>query len=81
MKHLQAFPSDNLETALRNVFDFDVHKTETMDALAEILDAHGYVLLRVTSLIVLQVILSPAVSDMFNQTIAYNGHNDHHTES
>ena len=38
-------------------------------------------LLQVTPLIVLQVILSPAVSDMFNQTIAYNGHKNHHTES
>ncbi len=40
---MQAFPKDSLDMALRNIFDFDVYKTETIDKLAEILEHHGYV--------------------------------------
>ena len=42
VKHMQAYPSDSLEVALRNVFDFDVYKPETMSKLQDILDRHGY---------------------------------------
>ena len=42
VKHMQAYPSDSLEVTLRNVFDFDVYKPETMSKLQEILDHHGY---------------------------------------
>ena len=41
VRHLQAYQSDSLETALRNIFDFDIHRPETIDKLAEILDHHG----------------------------------------
>lgn len=40
IKHMQAYPEDALEDAFRNVFDFDVYKTDTMNALAEILEHH-----------------------------------------
>ena len=43
MKHLKAFPNDPLENVIRNVFDFDVYKPETIEILADILDHHGYV--------------------------------------
>ena len=39
---MQAYPGDSLEAALRNVFDFDVYKPETISKLADILDHHGY---------------------------------------
>ena len=42
MKHLKAFPNDPLENVIRNVFDFDVYKPETIEILADILDHHGY---------------------------------------
>jgi hypothetical protein len=42
VKHLQAYPSDSLGDALRNVFDFDVYKPETIEQLAAILAHHGY---------------------------------------
>ncbi len=41
VRHLQAFPEDNLGEVLRNVFDYDIYKPETIDKLAEILDHHG----------------------------------------
>ncbi|KAJ7173000.1 AAA domain-containing protein [Mycena crocata] len=41
VKHLQAYPSDSLGDALRNVFDFDVYKPETIEQLAAILRQHG----------------------------------------
>lgn len=37
VRHLKAFPEDSLEQALRNIFDFDVNREETMDALYDIL--------------------------------------------
>ncbi|KAF7319254.1 hypothetical protein HMN09_00262900 [Mycena chlorophos] len=41
VKHMQAFPNDSLGDALRNIFDFDVYKPETIDELAKILQRHG----------------------------------------
>ncbi|KAF7366325.1 von Willebrand factor A domain-containing protein 8 [Mycena sanguinolenta] len=41
IKHMQAFPHDSLGDALRNVFDFDVYKPETIEQLAAILAHHG----------------------------------------
>lgn len=41
VKHLQAYPADPLETALRNVFDYDIYKPDTIDKLAQILKKHG----------------------------------------
>lgn len=40
---MKTYPSDTLEATLRNVFDFDVYKPETIEKLAEILDHHGLV--------------------------------------
>lgn len=45
---MQAYPGDSLEVALRNVFDFDVYKPETISKLADVLDHHGYVHLHVS---------------------------------
>ncbi|TFY67028.1 hypothetical protein EVJ58_g1884 [Rhodofomes roseus] len=42
VRHMQTYPNDPLETTLRNVFDFDVYKPETITRLGEILDHHGY---------------------------------------
>ncbi|KAJ6597514.1 AAA domain-containing protein [Mycena vulgaris] len=41
VKHMQAYPRDSLGDALRNVFDFDVYKPETIEQLAAILEHHG----------------------------------------
>ncbi|KDR77148.1 hypothetical protein GALMADRAFT_246376 [Galerina marginata CBS 339.88] len=41
VRHMKAYPSDSLGDALRNVFDFDVYKPETIDKLSEILIHHG----------------------------------------
>ncbi|TFY75430.1 hypothetical protein EWM64_g8582 [Hericium alpestre] len=41
VRHMRAYPTDTLDNALRNVFDFDVYKQETIDKLAEILQHHG----------------------------------------
>lgn len=41
VRHLRAYPSDSLEAALRNIFDFDIHKPETIEKLAEVLEHHG----------------------------------------
>lgn len=42
---MKAYPSDSLGDALRNIFDFDVYKPETIDKLSEILIHHGFVFL------------------------------------
>ncbi|PPR05936.1 hypothetical protein CVT24_006658 [Panaeolus cyanescens] len=41
VKHMKAYPSDSLGDALRNIFDFDIYKHETIDKLSEILIHHG----------------------------------------
>lgn len=41
VQHLKAYPDDPLETTLRNIFDFDVYRPETLKRLAEILEHHG----------------------------------------
>jgi hypothetical protein len=38
---MRAYPADELEDALRNVFDFDVYKPDAMDKLADVLRKHG----------------------------------------
>jgi hypothetical protein len=38
---MRAYPQDSLADALRNVFDFDIYKPETIDKLAQILKHHG----------------------------------------
>lgn len=43
MKHLKAFPEDGLEVAMRNVFDFDVHRMETIEVVYEAMIENGYV--------------------------------------
>ena len=40
---MQAYPEDSLERTLRNVFDFDVYRPDTIEKLANILDQHKYV--------------------------------------
>lgn len=42
VRHMRAYPTDTLDHALRNVFDFDVYKPEAIDKLAKILEHHGY---------------------------------------
>lgn len=44
VRHMRAYPADTLGDALRNVFDFDIYKPETIDKLSEILVQHGYVI-------------------------------------
>ncbi|CAL1709976.1 unnamed protein product [Somion occarium] len=46
VKHIKAYPNDSLETTVRNVFDFDVYKPDTINILADILDHHGLVVKR-----------------------------------
>ncbi|KAJ3746345.1 AAA domain-containing protein [Lentinula detonsa] len=41
VRHMRAYPNDSLSDVLRNVFDFDVYKPETIEKLREILDHHG----------------------------------------
>ena len=41
VRHMRAYPQDSLGDALRNVFDFDIYKPETIDKLAQILTRHG----------------------------------------
>ncbi|PPQ92175.1 hypothetical protein CVT25_008949 [Psilocybe cyanescens] len=41
VRHMKAYPSDSLGNALRNIFDFDVYKPDTIDKLSEILIHHG----------------------------------------
>ena len=40
---MQAYPGDELHKTLRNVFDFDVYRIETMERLDEVLRKHGSV--------------------------------------
>ncbi|GAA5962669.1 hypothetical protein JCM21900_006763 [Sporobolomyces salmonicolor] len=40
VRHLQRFPSDSLDQALRNIFDFDVHSPDTLDALYTVLQKY-----------------------------------------
>ena len=42
IRHMRAYPHDPLYNAIRNVFDFDVYKLETMEKLADVLQHHGY---------------------------------------
>jgi von Willebrand factor A domain-containing protein 8 len=44
VRHMKAYPNDPLGSTLRNIFDFDVYKTETIDKLVEILNHHGCVI-------------------------------------
>ena len=44
VKHLERFPSDGLTGALRNVFDFDAHRHEDLQAVATILERYGVAL-------------------------------------
>ncbi|KAH9931510.1 AAA domain-containing protein [Fomitopsis serialis] len=46
VRHMQTYPSDPLEATLRNIFDFDVYKPETITKLGEILDHHGLMVKR-----------------------------------
>lgn len=41
---MSSYPEDSLETTLRNIFDFDVYKKDTIEKLAAILEHHGYLL-------------------------------------
>jgi len=41
VKHMKAYPSDSLGDALRNIFDFDIYKPDTIEKLSEILIHHG----------------------------------------
>ncbi len=41
VKHMKAYPSSSLGDALRNIFDFDIYKPETIDKLSNILIRHG----------------------------------------
>ncbi|KAG6885080.1 hypothetical protein C0993_006041 [Termitomyces sp. T159_Od127] len=41
IRHMRAYPQDSLGDALRNIFDFDIYKPETIDKLDEILEHHG----------------------------------------
>ena len=41
VKHMTAYPSDSLGDVLRNVFDFDINKPETLENLSEVLTRHG----------------------------------------
>jgi hypothetical protein len=40
---MQAYPGDDLDDTLRNVFDFDVYRVETVEKLDEILRKHRFV--------------------------------------
>ena len=42
VRHMRTYPNDTLDESLRNIFDFDVFKQETINYLAEILEHHGY---------------------------------------
>ena len=43
VRHMQAYPGDDLDDTLRNVFDFDVYRVETVEKLDEILRKHRFV--------------------------------------
>ncbi len=55
VRHMQAYPSDTLEAALRNVFDFDVYRPETISKLEDILDHHGCAFVSVMGCVVSNV--------------------------
>ena len=40
---MNTYPDDSLEAALRNTFDFDVYRKETIQKLSVILARHGFV--------------------------------------
>ncbi|GJJ14791.1 hypothetical protein Clacol_009059 [Clathrus columnatus] len=42
VRHMQAHPDDTLETSLRNIFDFDVHKYTMLEIVYDILERHGF---------------------------------------
>jgi len=41
VRHMSAYPHDAMEDVLRNVFDFDASKPDTMDVLNEVFRKHG----------------------------------------
>ncbi|KAI1716295.1 AAA domain (dynein-related subfamily) domain-containing protein [Ditylenchus destructor] len=41
VKHIQAFPNDDLETVIRNVFDFDSYSTDVIEIINETFAKHG----------------------------------------
>ncbi|KLO18907.1 hypothetical protein SCHPADRAFT_935748 [Schizopora paradoxa] len=41
VRHMSAYPGDSIEEVLRNVFDFDASKPDTMDVLSEVFRKHG----------------------------------------
>jgi len=43
VRHMGVYPNDTLGEALRNIFDFDIYKPETMEVLSALLIKHGYV--------------------------------------
>ena len=43
VRHMRAYPNDDLGTSLRNIFDFDIYKHETIERLKEILELYGWV--------------------------------------
>lgn len=47
---MRAYPNDDLGTSLRNIFDFDIYKPETIERLAEILEHYGSDLLYICSI-------------------------------
>ena len=40
---MQAYPGDDVDDTLRNVFDFDVYRVETVEKLDEILRTYRFV--------------------------------------
>ncbi|KAK4700971.1 von Willebrand factor A domain-containing protein 8, partial [Phenoliferia sp. Uapishka_3] len=47
VRHMKRFPEDELEQVLRNVFDFDINRLETIDALYDILRKHKLAVRRI----------------------------------
>jgi von Willebrand factor A domain-containing protein 8 len=43
VRHMEAYPGDDLDDTLRNVFDFDVYRVETAEKLDEILRKYRFV--------------------------------------
>ncbi|CAH7688707.1 AAA domain-containing protein [Phakopsora pachyrhizi] len=41
VRHLKEYDQDSLETGLRNIFDFDVYRPETIDFLHKVMQKHG----------------------------------------
>ncbi|KAH9809964.1 AAA domain-containing protein [Melampsora americana] len=42
VRHLKSFPQDGLEVGMRNVFDFDLHQTDTIEKVNEALIKNGF---------------------------------------